>query len=116
MVLNSDKYGQQDSPTISSVSLAILSGKKIIPKVFRLGMEIQIRAFGRPVINEYNVSRPEEIHIVPSCMACGIIMPKKSDIDIILKQWDYVPRKNFISAALGPDQDRITVYSQNDLV
>ena len=34
-------------------------------------------------------------------MACSIIMLKKSDIDIILKQWDNVPRKNFISVALG---------------
>ena len=50
---------------------------------------IQIRAFGRPVINRCNVIRPEEIHSVPSCMACGIIMPKKIDIGIILKQWDY---------------------------
>ena len=38
---------------------------------------------------------------VPSCMACGIIMPKKSDIGIIWNQWDNVPHKNFISVALG---------------
>jgi hypothetical protein len=35
---------------------------------------------------------PWEIHNVPSCMACGIIMLKKSDIGIILKQWDNMPR------------------------
>ena len=34
-------------------------------------------------------------------MACGIIMLKNSDIGIILKQLDNVPRKNFISVALG---------------
>ena len=35
---------------------------------------IQIRAFGRSVFNKSNVFRPEEIHSVPSRMACGIIM------------------------------------------
>jgi hypothetical protein len=34
-------------------------------------------------------------------MAYGIIMLKKSDFGIILKQWDNMPRKNFISVALG---------------
>ena len=34
-------------------------------------------------------------------MACGIIMLKKSDIGIILKEWDNVPCKNFISVVLG---------------
>ena len=38
---------------------------------------------------------------VPSCMVCGIIMPKKNDIGIILKQWDNMSRKNFTSVALG---------------
>ena len=58
-------------------------------------------AFGRPAINKCNVVRHEEIHSVPSCIACGIIMLKKSDIGIILKPWDNVPGKNFISVALG---------------
>ena len=62
---------------------------------------IQIRAFGRPVINKCNVIHPEEIHSVPSCMACGIIMLKKNDIGIILKQWDNMPCKNFTLVALG---------------
>ena len=44
------------------------------------------------VINKYNVIRPEDTHSVPGCMACGIIMLKKSNIVIILKQWDNVPR------------------------
>ena len=51
---------------------------------------------------------------VPSCMARGIIMLKKSDIGIILKQWDNVPRKNFISVMLGiqiPFDNDETVYS-----
>ena len=47
-----------------------------------------------------NVIRPEGIHSVPCCMACGIVILKKSDIGIILKQWDNVPRKRFISVAL----------------
>jgi hypothetical protein len=34
-------------------------------------------------------------------IACGIIMMKKSDVGIILKQWDNMPPKNFISIALG---------------
>ena len=71
---------------------------QIISKVFN---GIQIRAFGRPVINKYNVICPEEIHSVPSRMAHGIIMLKKSDIGIILKQWDNMPDKNFITVALG---------------
>ena len=62
---------------------------------------IQIRAFGRPVISKCNVIHPEEIHSVPSCMVCGIIMLKKSDIGIILKRLDNMPPKNFISVALG---------------
>ena len=69
---------------------------QIFPKVFN---GIHIRVSGRPVINKYNVIPPEEIHSVPSCMACGIIMLKKSDIGIISKQWDNMPRKNFISIA-----------------
>ena len=56
---------------------------------------------GKPVIDKCNVNRPEEIHSVTSCMACGTIMLKKSDIGNILKQWDNVPGKNFISVALG---------------
>ena len=44
------------------------------------------RAFGRPVINKYKAVRPEEIYSVPSCMAYGVIMLKKSDVGIILKQ------------------------------
>ena len=83
---------------------------QIIPMVFS---GIHIRAFGRPVINKCNVIRPEEIHSVPSCMACGIIMLKNRDIGIILKQWDNVSRKNFISVALGIqipfDNDEIRV-------
>ena len=62
---------------------------------------IQIRAFGRPVISKCNVNHPEEIHSVPSCMVCGIIMLKKSDIGIILKRLDNMPPKSFISVALG---------------
>ena len=47
---------------------------------------IQIRAFGRPVIHNCNVNRPEEIHsILPSFIDCGIIMLKRSDIEFILK-------------------------------
>ena len=46
-------------------------------------------------------------------MACGIIMLKDSDTGIILKQLDNVPRKNFISVALGIqipfDNDEISV-------
>ena len=70
---------------------------EIITKVFNA---IQIRAFGRLVINKCNVIRPEEIYSVPNCMACGIIMLKKwywHYFDTI----GYVPRKNFISVALG---------------
>ena len=57
--------------------------------------------FSRPVIHKCNVFCPEEIHSVPSCMACGIIMLKMIDIGIILKQWNNVPGKNFLSVALG---------------
>ena len=71
---------------------------QLIPKVFN---GIQIRAFGRPVINKCNVIRPEEIHSVPRSMAFRIIMLKKIDIGIILKQWDNMPLKNVISVALG---------------
>ena len=71
---------------------------QIIPNVFN---GIQIRAFGRLVINKCNVMCPEEIHSVSSCKACGITILKKSDIGIILKQWDNVPRKYIISVALG---------------
>ena len=60
----------------------------------------QIKAFGRPVINKCNVIRPEQIHSVPSCMTCGIIMLKKSDTGIILKQWEDVPRKNVTAVVL----------------
>ena len=53
-----------------------------------------------------------EIPTVRSCMACGIIMLEKSDIGIILKQWDNVPRKNFILVSLGNqipfDNDKIS--------
>ena len=62
---------------------------QIIPKVFN---GIQIRAFYK-----CNVTLPEEIHSIPGCRTCGIIM---SDIGIILKQWDNVSRKYFISVAL----------------
>ena len=69
-----------------------------IPKVYN---GIQIRAIGRAVINKCDVICPEEIHNVPSCMACGIIMLKKSDICIILKQHDNMPCKNFILLVLS---------------
>ena len=69
--------------------MAVFSMKDYLAtKVFN---GIQISAFGRPVISKCNVIRPEEIHSVPSCMVYGII----------LKQWDNVPRKNFISVAFG---------------
>ena len=73
---------------------------QIIPKMFN---GIQIRAFGRPVINKRSVIGPEETLSVPSCMTCGIIMLKKSEIGIFffLKHWDNVLRKNFNSVALG---------------
>ena len=48
----------------------------------------------RSVIDKCNFIRP-------NCMACGSIMLKKSDFGIILKRWDNVSRKNFITAALG---------------
>ena len=48
-----------------------------------------------------NVIRLVEMQSVPSSVACGIIMLKQSDVGIILKQWDNVPRKHFISVALG---------------
>ena len=54
---------------------------------------------------------PEEIHSVASCMAYDFIMLKKSDIGIILKPWDNVPRKNFISVALG-----IQIPFDNDMI
>jgi hypothetical protein len=45
-------------------------------------------------------------------MAYGIIILKKSDIGIILKQWDNIPCKNSISVALGIlfpfDNDKIS--------
>ena len=71
---------------------------QIIPKVFN---GIQIRTFGRPVINKCNVIHPKEIHSIFSCMACGIIMLKKSDISNFFKQLDNVPCKNFILVALS---------------
>ena len=95
----------------------------IIPKMF---IGIQIRAFDRPVIDKCNVILSEEIHSVPQLYGSWHYHAKKSDIGIILKQWDNVPRKNFISIVLsvqipvnnkeisvkamcnaGPDQDRI---------
>ena len=51
-----------------------------------------------------------EIHSVPSCMACGIIM-LKNDVGIILKQWDNVPCKNFTSVAFG-----IQILLNNDKI
>ena len=39
-------------------------------------------------------------NVDPFLNSCGI-NAKKSDTAIILKQWDNVPRKNFISVALG---------------
>ena len=100
---------------------------QIVPKVFN---GTQTRAFGRPVINKCNFIHPEEIHSVPICMPCGIIILKKSDIGIILKQWDNVPRNNFITIALGiqipfdnvrkpcamPTQTKTEPPPQNDLV
>ena len=62
---------------------------------------IQIKAFGRLVINKCHVIHPDEIHSVPSSMAGDIIMVKRSDIGISLRQWDNMPRKEFISVALG---------------
>ena len=42
-----------------------------------------------------HVIRPEEIHNIPTYMACGIVIAKKSDIDIILKESDNVPWKRW---------------------
>ena len=53
---------------------------------------------GQSLINAM-VIRAEEIHSVPSCMVRDIILVKKIDIGIILKQSDNV--REFISVALG---------------
>ena len=85
-------------------------------------------------LNKCNVICHEEIHSDHSCMACGIIMLKKTGIGIVLKQLDNMPRKNFISVALdiqipfsndkisvkamcnaSPDQDTTTPPKQSCL-
>ena len=43
------------------------------------------------IIHECNSIHPEESLSIPSCIACGIIMLKQSDIGIILKEWDDLP-------------------------
>ena len=71
---------------------------QIIPKVFT---GIQNKAFGRTVIKNAMLFALRKFAVSLAVLLCGSIMLKISDIDIILKQWDNVLRKNFISVALG---------------